>query len=137
MFKAGRKGGKKAIAIRGGGSRKSSPGPMKIQVPPELPAQGPKSQSSRSGTERCHSSGTSGRPEEVIEPGHVSCPSWSEVRQYDPTSEFSDIPTEGVGEEWWEILFEDIGILPIVQLPYLEDHTYAMEQLQDEPFLSH
>ena len=137
VYKAGGKGSKNAIARRSGVSQKSSPNPEKDQVASQYPAQGPESQSHGSGSERCHSPGTIGRPEEVIESGSTTCPSWSEVRKYDPTSEFSDIPTEGVGEEWWEILFEDIRIFPIVQPTYLGDHSYAMEPLQDVPSLSH
>ena len=59
--------------------------------------------------------------------------------KYDPelSDAFEDIKTEGVGEEWWEILFEDIGILPTVQQPLDEEHTYAMEDLQGETPCSH
>ena len=50
------------------------------------------------------------------------CPSWDVIQE----------PTAGAGEEWWEVLFEGIGIVPLVQPPYDEEHTYALEDLPDE-----
>ena len=50
------------------------------------------------------------------------CPAWDVVQE----------PTAGTGEEWWEVLFEGIGIVPLVQPPYNEEHPYAMEDLQGE-----
>ena len=50
------------------------------------------------------------------------CPSWDTVQE----------PTSGEGEEWWEVLFEGIGIVPLVQPPYNEEHPYAMEDIPDE-----
>ena len=50
------------------------------------------------------------------------CPSWDTVQE----------PASGEGEEWWEVLFEGIGIVPLVQRPYNEEHPYAMEDIPDE-----
>ena len=50
------------------------------------------------------------------------CPSWDVVQE----------PTAGTDEEWWEVLFEGIGIVPLVQPPYNEEHPYAMKDIQDE-----
>ena len=50
------------------------------------------------------------------------CPSWDVIQE----------PTTGTGEEWWEVLFEGIGIVPLVQPPYDEEHTYALEDIPDE-----
>ena len=50
------------------------------------------------------------------------CPSWDVVQE----------PTAGTGEEWWEVLLEGIGIVPLVQPPYNEEHPYAMEDIPDE-----
>ena len=50
------------------------------------------------------------------------CPSWDVIQE----------PTAGTGEEWWEVLFEGIGIVPLVQPPYNEEHPYAMEDIPDE-----
>ena len=41
-------------------------------------------------------------------------------------------PTSGTGEEWWEVLFEGIGIFPLVQPPYDEEHPYAMGEVPSE-----
>ena len=50
------------------------------------------------------------------------CPSWDVIQE----------PTAGTGEEWWEVLLEGIGIVPLVQPPYNEEHPYAMEDIPDE-----
>ena len=50
------------------------------------------------------------------------CPSWDQVQE----------PTAGTGEEWWEVLFEGIGIFPLVQPPYDEEHSYAMGSVSGE-----
>ena len=50
------------------------------------------------------------------------CPSWDQVQE----------PTTGTGEEWWEVLFEGIGIFPLVQPPYDEEHSYAMGSVSGE-----
>ena len=50
------------------------------------------------------------------------CPSWDTIQE----------PTAGTGEEWWEVLFEGIGIFPLVQPPYDEEHPYAMGEIPSE-----
>ena len=50
------------------------------------------------------------------------CPSWDTIQE----------PTTGTGEEWWEVLFEGIGIVPLVQPPYDEEHPYVMGQVSGE-----
>ena len=47
-----------------------------------------------------------------------------------------DVIPARVGEEWWEILFKDIGIISLLPPPDLDDHTYAMGPIQDESSLS-
>ena len=128
VHKNGRKGGKKASSVGGRGCGKHSASPQENQVTAGISPQGSESQPSGSGTQRCDSPGPTRCPETVLESECDSCPSWSQVRSYDP--EFSDIQTEGVGEEWWEIVFEDIGIFPVIQPLYLKDHTYLLEEFQ-------
>ena len=50
------------------------------------------------------------------------CPSWDRIQE----------PTAGTGEDWWEVLFEGIGIFPLVQPPYDEEHPYAMGTVSGE-----
>ena len=52
----------------------------------------------------------------------TECPSWDRIQEQ----------TEETGEEWWEVLFEGIGILPLVQPPYDEEHSYAMGSVSGE-----
>ena len=52
---------------------------------------------------------------ESLEP--PECPSWDQVQE----------PTTGTGEEWWEVIFEGIGLFPLIQPLYDEEHSYAME----------
>ena len=112
-----RKGGKKTIANSSGGGRRSSP--QENQVVAQPPTKGSKSQPDGQGSQRHHTSSPTGCQPPVVELGPDTCPSWTTVRGYDPNLCNCDIktskPTENVGEEWWEILFEDIGILPVLQ----------------------
>ena len=50
------------------------------------------------------------------------CPSWDRIQE----------PTAGTGEDWWEVLFEGIGIFPLVQPLYDEEHPYAMGEVSGE-----
>ena len=134
VSKGTRKGGKKAHTIRSGGGRGCGSNPPKNQVSPQHQAQGPKSESSGQGAQRCNQSHSCGCTAPVVKSGGNACPDWNEVRRLDPklSDAVEDIKTEGVGEDWWEVLFEDIGILPTVQSPLNEEHTYAMEDFQGE-----
>ena len=139
VSKNNRKGGKKTHTIGSGGGRKHGPNSSKNQVSSKCSTTGPTSQPSGSGPKRCDQHHTCGCTAPVIQSGGDACPDWSRVRKCVPklSDAFEDIKTEGVGEEWWEILFEDIGILPTVQSPIDEEHTYAMENLQVEASSSH
>ena len=57
---------------------------------------------------------------DTLEP--PECPSWDQLQE----------PTTGTGEEWWEVLFEGIGIFPLVQPPYDEEHSYVMAPVSGE-----
>ena len=137
--KSNRKGGKKTHTVRVGGSIKRGPNPLKNQVRAQCLTMEPSSQPSGSGSQRCDPHHTCGCTAPVLQSGGDACPDWNRVQKYDPkfSDTFEDIKTEGVDEEWWEILFEDIGILPTVQSPLNEEHTYAMEDLQVEASSSH
>ena len=137
--KGNRKGGKKTLTVGGGSGRGCSPDSQKNQVSPQHQTQGPSSKPSGQGPQRCNQYHSCGCTAPIVQSGGDACPDWNQVRKFDPklSDTFEDIKTEGVGEEWWEILFEDIGILPTVQSPLDEEHTYAMEDLQGETSGSH
>ena len=120
-----RKGGKKADAKR----RESSPSPKtdKISSGSEQCRQGKGSQGEPTGQgpERCDPCGSSGYESTDTESGgSTNCPSWDEARLCKPS--------EGHGKEWWEVLFEDIGIIPLLQPPYAEEHSYVMAEFQGD-----
>ena len=132
VSKNGRKGGKKTLNVGGGSSGRSGADPKESQVTPQHQAQGPKGEPSGQGAQRCHEYHPCGCTAKVVKSGGDSCPNWNQVRKYDPklSDTLEDIQIEGVGEDWWEVLFEDIGILPAVQSPLNAEHTYALEDFQ-------
>ena len=139
VSKGNRKGSKKALTIGSGGSGGRGPNSLKNQVFAQCPTPGSTSQPSGSGPKRCDEPHTCGCTAPVVQSGGDACPDWNRVRKYDPklSDAFEDIKTGGVGEAWWEILFEDIGILPTVQSPFDEEHSYAVETFQGEASSSH
>ena len=134
VSKSGRKGGKKTLTVGGRSSGRGGTDSQESQIAPQHQSQGPSSESSRQGSQRCNEHHPCGCTAQVVKPGGDSCPDWNEVRRFDPklSDAFEDIKTEGVGEDWWEILFKDIGILPPLQSPLNEEHTYAVEDFQGE-----
>ena len=139
VLKGNRKGGKKTLTVGGGSVRGRSSDSPKDKVSSQHQTQGPSCEPSGPGPQRCNQHHSCGCTAPIVKSGGDACPDWNQVRQYDPklSDAFEDIKTEGVGEEWWEILFEDIGILPTVQQPLDEEHTYAMEDLQGETPCGH
>ena len=136
VFPVSRKSGKKTTAI--GRSISGEPGTdtKTNKVVAQPPNKGPKGQPNGQGAQRCDSPNSTRCKSPGLKSGTSTCPSWTKAGGYDPNlynfNLETDKPSEGVGEEWWEILFEDIGILPILQPLYSEGHTYALEEFSGE-----
>ena len=129
-----RKGGKKTGPNQGGGGRGCGNDSAENKVSAQHQTSGSTRQPNGSGSERCDQYHQCGCKAPVVQSGGDTCPGWEQVRRFDPkvSDTFEDIPTEGVGEEWWDIIFQDIGILPTVQTPLDEEHPYVVADIQDE-----
>ena len=129
--KNGRKSSKKTLNLGGGGSRGGSTNPKENQITSQHPSQGSACEPNGQGPQRCNTHHPCGCTAKVVESGGDSYQNWKEIRGLDPklSDSLENIKTEGVEEDWWEVLFEGIGVLPDIQSPLTSEHNHALEDL--------
>ena len=78
------------------------------------PSKRPQGEPTGQGCKRCNSS----RSVAELSDGYLfkpsgNCPSWDEVTVYEPGQAHERL-SAGHEEEWWEVLYEDIGLVPLI-----------------------
>ena len=133
------KSSKKARADRGaGGGRKRGQDPKEIQVFAQSDTQyevkGPAHQPAGSGPERCRQHHDCGCAPPIFWAEGDLCLDEEQIGRLgtELVDAFNDIPTPKENEEWWDILFEDIGVLSDVQSAPTQEHQTTVEDHQVE-----